>query len=133
MSNIFFDHEKLKVYQKALFYIEWLTDNLNIRGISLNLKDQMERASNFIVLNIAEGNGKYTSKDRCRYFDIALGSTFESAACIDILFSKNLLTSDKTSEAKSILKEIASMLIGLIKNNSDRVYEDSIEYNTENK
>lgn len=37
-----------------------------------DVKDQLDRASTSIPLNIAEGNGKYTPKDRCRFFDQAL-------------------------------------------------------------
>lgn len=84
----YFDLEKLKVYQKALTFLEWAEENLRDKTISSNLKDQLERSSISIVLNITEGNGKSSSKDRCRYFDIALGSTFESAACIDIISRK---------------------------------------------
>jgi four helix bundle protein len=53
--------------------------------------DQFDRASVSIALNIAEWNGKYSSKDRCRYFDIARGSTLESASCLDVLYTKKLL------------------------------------------
>lgn len=105
----YFDLEKLKVYQKALTFLEWAEENLRDKTISSNLKDQLERSSISIVLNITEGNGKSSSKDRCRYFDIALGSTFESAACIDIISRKNILKSEKTLEAKEILREVASM------------------------
>lgn len=129
----YFDHEKLIVYQKALSFLEWMEVNLKGKNISSNLRDQLERSSTSIVLNIAEGNGKSSSKDRCRYFDIALGSTFESAASIDIIARKNILNPEKISEAKSILKEVASMIVGLIKSNSDRVYEAPTEYNIKNE
>ena len=44
-----------------------------------DVKDQLDRASTSIPLNIAEGNGKYTLKDRCRFFDTAHGSALECA------------------------------------------------------
>ena len=41
-----------------------------------------------LELNIAEGNGKYTSADRCRFFDTARASALECAACLDVLVAK---------------------------------------------
>ena len=76
------------------------------------------------MLNIAEGNGKYTSKDRCRFFDIARGSALECAAALDVIVAKGIVNASDVSEGKEILKKIVSMLVGLIKNNSpDRVCE----------
>jgi four helix bundle protein len=40
----------------------------------------LNRASISIVLNIAEGAGKYSGPDKRRYYLSALGSTTESAA-----------------------------------------------------
>ena len=42
------------------------------------VKDQLDLASSSIPLNIAEGNGNYTPKDRCRFLDIAHGSALQS-------------------------------------------------------
>jgi len=39
--------------------------------------------ADFDLLNIAEGNGRFTSPDRCRFFDTARGSVLECAACLD--------------------------------------------------
>jgi four helix bundle protein len=74
-------------------------------------------------LNIAEGNGKYSSKDRCRFFDIAHGSALECAAGLDILVSRGKLTHDQIRPGKESLQRIVRMLIGLIKRNSSRDYE----------
>ncbi|HCS89697.1 MAG TPA: hypothetical protein DIW77_06430, partial [Chromatiaceae bacterium] len=43
------------------------------------------RASQAIALNSAEGNGKATSEDRRRSFEIARGSALECAAIEDVL------------------------------------------------
>ncbi len=129
-SNIiYFDHEKLKVYQKALEFIVWIQPILSKLDYRSDIRNQLERASNSILLNIAEGNGKFTDKDRCRYFDISKGSVLESSSCIDIIFIKKIISQDEKTFGKQMLKEIFSMLIGLIKSNSDRVYEEIENYN----
>ena len=67
-----FGHEKLAVYQEAIGFIAWLSDLLETLPRVGDIKDQLERASISIPLNIAEGNGKYTAKDRCRFFDMRM-------------------------------------------------------------
>jgi four helix bundle protein len=129
MEEVFFDHEKLKVYQTALKFNEF-AHKICSRLPKSDIRDQLDRASNSIVLNIAEGNGKYSKKDRCRYFDISFGSSLESAGCLDILFVRKLISSDELHTGKSMLKELVSMLVGLIKSNSDRVYEENAEYDS---
>lgn len=128
-TQIYFDHEKLKVYQKAIEFIEWIQPILSKLDYRSDIRNQFERASNSILLNIAEGNGKFTAKDRCRYFDISKGSALESSACIDIIVIKKVIDQDEKVIGKQMLKEIFSMLIGLIKSNSDRVYEETENYN----
>ena len=52
------------------------------RGIKLphHLKDQLLRAASSVALNLSEGTGKLSKKDRCRFFQIALGSVRECQA-----------------------------------------------------
>src|SRR5688500_2430991 len=84
----FFSHEKLEVYQEAIAFIAWLTTVLESAGRVGDVRDQLDRASTSVSLNIAEGNGKYAPKDRCRFFDIAHGSSLECAAGLDVLVAK---------------------------------------------
>jgi four helix bundle protein len=87
-DECWFDHERLEVYQEAIAFIAWLSAILEETVRIGEVKDQLDRASTSISLNIAEGNGKYAPKDRCRFFDIARGSAFECAAGLDILVAK---------------------------------------------
>ncbi len=80
-----FDHEKLSVYQEAIKFVAWADDLLEMIPKNLAVHSQLDRAATSIPLNIAEGNGKYTAPDRCRFFDIARGSAPECAACLDVL------------------------------------------------
>jgi four helix bundle protein len=131
MTDYLFDHEKLKVYRKSCEFVEWLQGILQKIEKKYSVYDQLYRASTSIPLNIAEGNGKYTGKDRCRYFDIARGSALECAAGLDILVAKKLLVKNDVLPGKEMLHEIVSMMMGLIKSNSERVYEDIEKYGEE--
>lgn len=120
-----FDHEKLNVYQKAIEFVAWTTNLLAELPKSIAVCNQLDRASTSIPLNIAEGNGKFTEADRCRFFDIARGSAFESAAALDVIVAKKSATADRVRFGKEVLLEIVSMLVGLIRSNSSsRVRED---------
>jgi len=123
-----FDHEKLMVYQRAIAFICWAEPLLEAQPKSLSVRDQLDRAATSIPLNIAEGNGKFTSADRCRFFDNARGSALECAACLDVLVAKRRAESSLVNEGKSLLLEIVAMLVGLIKNNSNRTFEEPPPY-----
>jgi four helix bundle protein len=69
-TETWFDHEKLEVYGEAVTFIAWLSKVLDPAVRVGEVKDQLDRASTSIPLNIAECNGKYTLKDRCRFFDV---------------------------------------------------------------
>jgi len=115
-----FDHEKLNVYQSAVRFVAWATELLGTVPKSLAVHNQLDRASTSIPLNIAEGNGKYTSADRCRFFDIARGSRLECAACLDVLVAKETVIQAVIDDGKKLLLEIVSMLVGLIRSNSEK-------------
>jgi four helix bundle protein len=123
MQGCLFDHERLEVYREAIAFIAWLSGIVEGVGRIGEVRDQLDRASTSIPLNIAEGNGKYSPKDRCRFFDIAHGSALECAAGLDILAAKTKLTPQQIRPGKEILQGIVRMLMGLIKNNSTRSYE----------
>ena len=123
-----FDHERLKVYQLALRFVAWVGPVIESLPTKLSAKDQLDRASTSIVLNLAEGNGKRSFPDRCRYFDIARGSGLECAACLDVLARRGQMTEFTVTEGKVLLVEIVSMTAGLIGRFSGAVREDQSFY-----
>jgi four helix bundle protein len=122
-NECWFDHERLEVYQEAIALIPWLSAILDVTVRIGDVKVQLDRASTSIPLNIAEGNGKYAPKDRCRFFDIAHGSALECAAGLDVLVAKAKLTPEQIRPGKESLHKIVRMLMGLIKRNSTREYD----------
>ena len=125
--KVAFDHEKLDVYQESIRFVCWVDELLHDIPKTLAVYNQLDRASTSIPLNIAEGNGKFTEADRCRFFDIARGSALECAACLDVLVAKKQIK--QADSGKEILTRIVAMLIGLIRHTSShRVHEPAGDY-----
>ncbi len=127
--NKIFDHEKLRVYQASIKLIIWFEMILKIIPKKHCVHNQLDRASTSITLNIAEGNGKSSPRDRCRFFDIARGSALECTAALDVLVAKGILKDQDIIEGKQILREIVSMIIGFKKiNHLNRICEVPVKY-----
>ena len=126
-----FDHEKLRAYQEALRFAAWVEPIIEKLPGKLAAKDQLDRASTSIVLNIAEGNGKRSHPDRCRYFDIARGSALESAACLDVLVARKMLSAEEIVSGKELLVGVVSMVAGLIAHFGGNVQEPPANYGSE--
>ena len=127
-SQTWFDHERLEVYRESIAFVAWTSTLLEQSIRTGDVKDQLDRASTSIPLNIAEGNGKYAPKDRCRFFDIARGSSVECAACLDVLVARLKLAPDVAADGKAILYEVVSMTAGLIARFSGQAHEDPSPY-----
>jgi four helix bundle protein len=77
-------------------------------------RDQWLRAAQSTPLNIAEGNGKRSLKDRSRFLDITRGSALECVAIQDVLAATDGLNDDRHSKMKRMPHRIVSMLTRLI-------------------
>jgi four helix bundle protein len=131
MAEPIFDHDRLDVYRLSIDYVAAsfkVAKDLN--GLHRQARDQWLRAAQSIPLNIAEGNGKRSLKDRNRFLDIARGSAFECAAIQDVLEATGGIAEESHSTLKRILKRIVSMLTRLIAR-CDVARENSAEYNAD--
>ncbi len=123
-----FNHERLDVYQEALALCGWWETCWRRCASLPNLRDQMDRASSSIPLNIAEGNGRFTPKDRSHYFRIAATSALECAACLDVLVVRKRLTAEEVLPAKHRLQAIVRMLYGLVGSGAYKISDGSQTY-----
>ena len=106
---------KLKVYQKAVNLadkVTLLTEKFP-KG-TYYLSEQLNRAVLSISLNIAEGNGRFHSKDRQNFFRIARGSAFECVPILELCYRKGLIKPTQWDSFLKELDEISKMLTGLI-------------------
>jgi four helix bundle protein len=129
MTEPIFDHDRLDVYRLAIEYVaSSFAVAKDLNGCHRHARDQWLRAAQLIPLNIAEGNGKRSLKDRSRFLDIARGSALECVAIQDILAATDGLGDNRHGELKRTLHRIVSMLTRLIAR-SDVVGETAAEYN----
>ena len=119
--EVYFDHEKLKVYQLAVEFVTWCEVVLHeCEGRSASAKKHLDEASSSIPNNIAEGNGKWSKKDRRKFFEAARGSSaLECASCLDVLVAKQRIGLERIINGKQMLLSIVNMLTKMIKNLSD--------------
>ena len=94
--------KNFKTYQKAL-ELAWECKSLQL---PYYLRDQLLRASSSVVLNLAEGSGRFSVKDQKRFYRIALGSVREVEAILD-------LQSREITTLKRLTYEVAAMLTKL--------------------
>lgn len=107
-------HERLDVYNQAIDFTAWSQSLVDELPTHASTRSQLDRASASIPLNIAEGNARSSRRDRARSWRIALGSTLECAAILDVLVARKTKTSDELSAGKETLERIRSMLIRLL-------------------
>jgi four helix bundle protein len=108
------DYERLDVYRCSLQFAALSFQILERmpRGHA-ELGDQLRRATISVPLNIAEGAGKPTSRERARFHAIARGSAMECGAIVDVLTLLAVASPTVLSQAKELLVRIVSMLTRL--------------------
>lgn len=111
-----FPFHQLIAYQKAKKFREDIRTVLNNFKIEEPIRSQLNRASLSIVLNIAEGSGRYSKADRKNYFIIARGSVFECVAATDLLQNEKSIPTEAYYDIHFKADELSRLLYGLIKN-----------------
>jgi len=105
------DYERLDVYQAA---VQFLAVTQRVLGRlprgHAHLVDQLHRASLSISVNIGEGTGKRSPKDRARFYEYSRGSAMECGALFDALHVMELVDAETHAKAKELLVRIVSML-----------------------
>ena len=77
------------------------------------LADQMRRAVVSIPSNIAEGQGRITSKEFIRFLSVARGSLSELSTQIELCERLQYLDQSQTTDIHTRITEIAKMLNAL--------------------
>ena len=81
---------------------------------TFGITSQLRRAAVSIPCNIAEGCGRYTSKDFANSLQIALGSTNETDYLTLLAKDLKYLSEDRYSDVQEQLNKVRAMNINLI-------------------
>jgi four helix bundle protein len=101
---------KLFVYEKALLAAESCEHVArHLAGVRPHLADQLRRASDSIVLNIAEGAAEFAPREKLRFYRIARRSAAESDAALELTI-RVVQTAPDVTEARSRIHEVMALL-----------------------
>src|SRR5262245_40237373 len=106
------DADRLDVYRVAREFDGFAARVLPRRGCA-SLKDQLARASSSIVLNIAEGAGRYARPEKAHFYLIARGSAMECVGVLDVALGRGLVTAAAHRHGRGLLIRIVQMLTRL--------------------
>jgi four helix bundle protein len=109
--------EELRVYRQAEDLADIVWDI--VLGWHALAKDtvgkQMFRSADSIGANIAEGHGRGSYNDNCRFVRIARGSLYETRHWLRRAFRRKLLSDEETQKLKIILDNLGPQLNAYLK------------------
>ena len=79
------------------------------------MTNQLQRASTSVMFNIAEGFGRYGSKERIHFLDIANGSLMEVSSQIELAEAYHYISTTQREEFDNQILCIVKQLAGLRK------------------
>jgi four helix bundle protein len=105
--------EKVDCYRLAIEFAA-AAATLVPRGHA-SLRDQLERASTSVALNLSEGWGRWRAREKAQFYAIARGSLLESMAAIDLIQARGLAGEAECGRARELCARVGQMLNGLIR------------------
>ena len=116
-NTVKFSFEDLEVWQKAMEFADKVivvVDTLNTNRKHYRLIEQLESSATSILMNIAEGKGRYSKKEFIQFLYIARGSLYETIALLIIFRKKDWIDEVQLDELKGSGSEIGRMISSLI-------------------
>ncbi|MGE0452044.1 MAG: four helix bundle protein [Vicinamibacteria bacterium] len=102
------DVEKLDCFRVAIEF-QRLAADLLPKGCGA-LRDQLDRASVSIALNLSEGAGVRSPRQKARYYAIARGSASECGAVLAIAAARGLIEGEAFGRARGLVVRLVQML-----------------------
>ncbi len=133
----FFRFEDLRIYQKALDYINWVYEATKLFPEQENndLSPRFNNSSRNIALNIAEGSARNKSQF-VYYLKMAKSSVRECLVYTTISHNLNYITDIMTDESRNTLMEMTKMIGALIsslqRNNYNKTSSNDSSNNSSN-
>jgi four helix bundle protein len=132
-GNPVFSHEHLDAYRVGLDFIQW-AGSLEKRGVFRTQQaKKLDAGSTSVVLNIAEGNGKFGQLDQVKFIGIAHAAALQCVLHLDLAVARGRINERDILSGKAMLSRICAMLMGwrrrLVGANADQ--QTDLPVNTE--
>lgn len=101
-----FHHESLDVYLFAIGFYRWFLTQEISQSLAGPFERRLDKFATCILLNVAEGNGRFSVLDQRSFLDTANAATAKAAAYLDVGVQKGMWTPQDISEAKGLLVRI---------------------------
>ena len=108
-----FHHERLDAYQLGLGVIRELTSVRLLERLPRTSFRRVDELATSIVLNIAEGNGRFAHLEHRRFLDIANRSATKLAARLDVCVLRGYLDPEEQAHIKGLLVRIDATTVAL--------------------
>ena len=106
------DADRLDVYRLAREFDAFAARVLPPRGCGW-LRDQLQRASSSVALNIAEGASRFARAEKAHFYLIARGSAMECVGVLDVALGRGLVTAAAHRHGRGRLARVVQMLTRL--------------------
>ena len=112
--DVLFSHERLDVYRVALDFARWFRVSWVGEGEPTGDARHIDVAMTTMALNVAEGNGRFSTTDHSRFLGMAERAAIKAAAYLDIAVVKQDLDADAAIEGNALLMRVVAMLARMI-------------------
>ena len=105
---------KFILYEKAREANKSVKEFIASSDLKYIYKDQLDRAVTSMFLNIGEAKGRFSKKDKRRFFIFARGSAEECLTIFDLLEDEGIISLKEASKYRGDLIEIVKILTAII-------------------
>jgi len=123
MGKKYLELSDISAYNKAFSFANYIWD-IVIKWDYFKkdtIGKQFVRAADSVSANIAEGFGRYSKKDKIRFYRISLGSLQECKDWINKSCERRLIEKDLLSKISNDLKELEIEIYHLIKYTNEKL------------
>jgi four helix bundle protein len=107
--------QRLDVYQRAIELLSLVVDiTADLPKGHADRADQLMRAAEAVVRNIAEGAGRWSTADCAKHYKIARGEAMECAASLDVMKLRRIISIDRHDDGMRLLEAIVAMLTKMV-------------------
>jgi hypothetical protein len=113
-ERVLFHHESLDVYRVAIAAAEAFCASAAASRLSNPVFRRLDELLTSMVLNLAEGNGRFSDSDQVRFLGASHESAIKLAARLDVCVTQTLLSQEEVVRWKTLLERVSVMTSSMI-------------------